>query len=169
MKCFKFVICAAFFHKAGVQACKQLSFRLQNKGLFRLLLCQNHPRGRLLRGGVQAVQGGGVQQHHPVHHGHHPRNGQAKDRFWGRCTSGESVLHRSHRYIDGRRSKFTVVTAPSLCCQDDARQLFALASSAEEGVMSAELTAVIQRLWGDTGVQTCFDRSREYQLNDSAS
>lgn len=61
------------------------------------------------------------------------------------------------------------ITALLCSGQDDARQLFALASTAEEGVMSAELTAVIQRLWGDTGVQTCFDRSREYQLNDSAS
>ncbi|XP_029973917.1 guanine nucleotide-binding protein G(i) subunit alpha [Salarias fasciatus] len=52
---------------------------------------------------------------------------------------------------------------------DDARQLFALASSAEEGVMSAELTGVIRRLWNDGGVQACFDRSREYQLNDSAA
>ncbi|XP_037102328.1 guanine nucleotide-binding protein G(i) subunit alpha isoform X1 [Syngnathus acus] len=52
---------------------------------------------------------------------------------------------------------------------DDARQLFALASSAEEGVMSAELSAVIRRLWGDSGVRACFDRSREYQLNDSAA
>ncbi|KAM9855377.1 guanine nucleotide-binding protein G(i) subunit alpha isoform 1-T3 [Aulostomus maculatus] len=52
---------------------------------------------------------------------------------------------------------------------DDARQLFALASTAEEGVMSAELTGVIQRLWKDGGVQACFDRSREYQLNDSAA
>lgn len=53
--------------------------------------------------------------------------------------------------------------------QDDARQLFALASSAEEGVMSSELATIIQRLWSDTGVQTCLDRSREYQLNDSAA
>ncbi|KAK5894523.1 hypothetical protein CesoFtcFv8_011206 [Champsocephalus esox] len=52
---------------------------------------------------------------------------------------------------------------------DDARQLFVLASSAEEGVLPSELTTVIQRLWGDVGVQTCFDRSREYQLNDSAA
>uniref|UniRef100_A0A8C6PQG5 Adenylate cyclase-inhibiting G alpha protein n=1 Tax=Nothobranchius furzeri TaxID=105023 RepID=A0A8C6PQG5_NOTFU len=51
---------------------------------------------------------------------------------------------------------------------DDARQLFALASTTEEGVMSAELSAVISRLWSDSGVQGCFDRSREYQLNDSA-
>ncbi|KAI9530851.1 Guanine nucleotide-binding protein G(k) subunit alpha [Dissostichus eleginoides] len=52
---------------------------------------------------------------------------------------------------------------------DDARQLFVLASSAEEGVLPSDLTTVIQRLWGDVGVQTCFDRSREYQLNDSAA
>ncbi|KAM7404606.1 hypothetical protein PAMP_011939 [Pampus punctatissimus] len=48
---------------------------------------------------------------------------------------------------------------------DDARQLFALASTAEEGVLSAELTSMIQRLWNDGGVQACFDRSRDY-LND---
>nr|XP_044605526.1 guanine nucleotide-binding protein G(i) subunit alpha-3 [Equus asinus] len=53
--------------------------------------------------------------------------------------------------------------------QDDARQLFVLAGSAEEGVMTPELAGVIKRLWRDGGVQACFSRSREYQLNDSAS
>ncbi|KAM7402400.1 hypothetical protein PAMP_017643 [Pampus punctatissimus] len=55
---------------------------------------------------------------------------------------------------------------------DDARQLFALSSkqsSAEEGVLSTEMTSVIQRLWSDGGVQACFNRSQEYQLNDSAA
>uniref|UniRef100_A0A3B4UVM0 Guanine nucleotide binding protein (G protein), alpha inhibiting activity polypeptide 1 n=1 Tax=Seriola dumerili TaxID=41447 RepID=A0A3B4UVM0_SERDU len=52
---------------------------------------------------------------------------------------------------------------------DDARQLFVLAGSAEEGFMTGELAGVIQRLWKDGGVQACFSRSREYQLNDSAS
>ncbi|NXL99313.1 GNAI1 protein, partial [Tyrannus savana] len=52
---------------------------------------------------------------------------------------------------------------------DDARQLFVLAGSAEEGTMTAELAGLIQRLWSDPGVQACFSRSREYQLNDSAS
>nr|XP_042113857.1 guanine nucleotide-binding protein G(i) subunit alpha-3-like [Peromyscus maniculatus bairdii] len=51
---------------------------------------------------------------------------------------------------------------------DDARQLFVLAGSAEEGVMTSELAGVIKRLWRDGGVQACFSRSREYQLNDSA-
>lgn len=52
---------------------------------------------------------------------------------------------------------------------DDARQLFVLAGSAEEGIMTPELAGVIKRLWKDSGVQACFSRSREYQLNDSAS
>uniref|UniRef100_A0A4W6CIJ3 Guanine nucleotide binding protein (G protein), alpha inhibiting activity polypeptide 3 n=1 Tax=Lates calcarifer TaxID=8187 RepID=A0A4W6CIJ3_LATCA len=41
--------------------------------------------------------------------------------------------------------------------------------SDNDRVMSADLTGVIKRLWGDSGVQACFDRSREYQLNDSAA
>lgn len=55
------------------------------------------------------------------------------------------------------------------CLQDDARQLFVLAGTAEEGVMTPELAGVIRRLWRDNGVQSCFARSREYQLNDSAA
>lgn len=54
-------------------------------------MCQNHSRGWLLRRGVQAVQSGGVQQHHPVHHGHHQSNGPVEDRFWGCCTRGKLV------------------------------------------------------------------------------
>ncbi|XP_030635194.1 guanine nucleotide-binding protein G(i) subunit alpha-1-like [Chanos chanos] len=52
---------------------------------------------------------------------------------------------------------------------DDARQLFEAAGSAEEGFMSSELAGVIKRLWRDGGVQACFSRAREYQLNDSAA
>ncbi|XP_040850449.1 guanine nucleotide-binding protein G(i) subunit alpha-2 isoform X2 [Ochotona curzoniae] len=53
---------------------------------------------------------------------------------------------------------------------DDARQLFALSAAAEEqGVLPEDLSGVIRRLWADQGVQACFGRSREYQLNDSAA
>ncbi|MEQ2167249.1 Guanine nucleotide-binding protein G(i) subunit alpha-2, partial [Goodea atripinnis] len=53
---------------------------------------------------------------------------------------------------------------------DDARQLFSLSSDAEEqGSLPEDLSKVIQRLWGDGGVQSCFTRAREYQLNDSAA
>lgn len=57
-----------------------------------------------------------------------------------------------------------------LFLQDDARQLFALSCTAEEqGIMPEDLANVIRRLWADNGVQACFNRSREYQLNDSAA
>lgn len=33
---------------------------------------------------------------------------------------------------------------------------------------SDELLIAMKRLWADSGVQNCFNRSNEYQLNDSA-
>ena len=52
---------------------------------------------------------------------------------------------------------------------EDARQLFSLAGNADEsGDLSPELAMIMKRLWKDPGVQECFTRSREYQLNDSA-
>uniref|UniRef100_A0A4W6DD05 Guanine nucleotide binding protein (G protein), alpha activating activity polypeptide O, a n=1 Tax=Lates calcarifer TaxID=8187 RepID=A0A4W6DD05_LATCA len=33
---------------------------------------------------------------------------------------------------------------------------------------SAELLSAMMRLWSDSGIQECFSRAREYQLNDSA-
>jgi len=56
----------------------------------------------------------------------------------------------------------------SFVLQDDARQLFALAGNAEDGELTPEIAAIMKRLWKDSGVQECFSRSREYQLNDSA-
>lgn len=54
--------------------------------------------------------------------------------------------------------------------QDDARQLFALSAGAEEqGILPEDLSNVIHRLWADGGIQSCFARAREYQLNDSAA
>lgn len=52
---------------------------------------------------------------------------------------------------------------------DCARQFFTLASAAEEGELTPELVILMKKLWSDAGVQHCFSRSREYQLNDSAA
>jgi len=52
---------------------------------------------------------------------------------------------------------------------DDARDMFALAGSMEDVKFTQELVSIMRRLWSDSGVQACFARSREYQLNDSAS
>ncbi|KAL6083201.1 hypothetical protein STEG23_010541 [Scotinomys teguina] len=54
-------------------------------------------------------------------------------------------------------------------CADAGRQLNNLADSTEEGTMPPELVEVIRKLWQDSGVQACFDRAAEFQLNDSAS
>ena len=52
---------------------------------------------------------------------------------------------------------------------EDAKKLFSLANTVEETEqLSYELSVVMKRLWRDVGVQVCFARSREYQLNDSA-
>lgn len=51
---------------------------------------------------------------------------------------------------------------------EDARQFFMLAQSCDEGELPPELAVCMKRLWADAGVQECFMRSREYQLNDSA-
>jgi len=57
------------------------------------------------------------------------------------------------------------------CCsilfQDDSRQLFCLASG-DDSELSTEMADAMKRLWKDAGVQECFGRAREYQLNDSA-
>ncbi|XP_062365680.1 guanine nucleotide-binding protein G(t) subunit alpha-2 isoform X2 [Cinclus cinclus] len=53
--------------------------------------------------------------------------------------------------------------------QDEGRLLFNLADSIEEGTMPPELVTCIKKLWKDGGVQACFDRAAEYQLNDSAA
>ncbi|KAJ8257915.1 hypothetical protein GJAV_G00191110 [Gymnothorax javanicus] len=52
--------------------------------------------------------------------------------------------------------------------QDDARKLMHLADTIEEGTMPKEMAEIIMRLWKDSGIQACFDRASEYQLNDSA-
>lgn len=46
---------------------------------------------------------------------------------------------------------------------------FMLAANCEDGDMTAELADAMKRLWRDAGVQLCYQRSREYQLNDSAA
>uniref|UniRef100_A0A8C4WPT9 Uncharacterized protein n=2 Tax=Eptatretus burgeri TaxID=7764 RepID=A0A8C4WPT9_EPTBU len=52
---------------------------------------------------------------------------------------------------------------------NDARQLFDLANMVEDCSFPTEICMVLAHLWADSGVQACFARSREYQLNDSAA
>uniref|UniRef100_A0A452F4L1 G protein subunit alpha transducin 3 n=1 Tax=Capra hircus TaxID=9925 RepID=A0A452F4L1_CAPHI len=47
--------------------------------------------------------------------------------------------------------------------------LCVMANTLEDGSMTPELAEVIKRLWRDPGIQACFERASEYQLNDSAA
>lgn len=44
-----------------------------------------------------------------------------------------------------------------------------LASNCDDGELPKDLAEAMKRLWRDAGIQQCFLRSREYQLNDSAA
>ncbi|KAJ3317716.1 guanine nucleotide-binding protein subunit alpha [Gonapodya sp. JEL0774] len=46
--------------------------------------------------------------------------------------------------------------------------LMALPPQIEAETFPPDAAAAVKALWADTGVMACFDRSREYQLNDSA-
>lgn len=56
-----------------------------------------------------------------------------------------------------------------LYSQADAKMVLDVVARMEDTEpFSDELLAVMKRLWADSGVQECFGRSNEYQLNDSA-
>lgn len=53
--------------------------------------------------------------------------------------------------------------------ESDAKMVFDVVSRMEDTEpFSDDLLAGMMRLWADSGVQECFARSNEYQLNDSA-
>lgn len=53
--------------------------------------------------------------------------------------------------------------------QEDARLvLTTIAQQADTKPWPGELVAAMKRMWADQGVQKCYDRNNEYQLNDSA-
>lgn len=53
--------------------------------------------------------------------------------------------------------------------EGDAKMVMDVVSRMEDTEpFSEELLAGMKRLWVDAGVQECFSRSNEYQLNDSA-
>ena len=68
-------------------------------------------------------------------------------------------------------SKLQLLTPPPPFClmQPDAKMVMDVISRMEDTEpFSEELLAAMKRLWIDSGVQECFGRSNEYQLNDSA-
>ena len=55
------------------------------------------------------------------------------------------------------------------CLQADTKLVMDIITRMEDTEpFSDDLLAAMKRLWADPGVQECFGRSNEYQLNDSA-
>ena len=58
--------------------------------------------------------------------------------------------------------------SPPLTTQEDARKVITVASQTDDIKFTVDFVAQMKRLWADEGVHKCFERAREYQLNDSA-
>ncbi|XP_007060871.2 guanine nucleotide-binding protein G(t) subunit alpha-3 [Chelonia mydas] len=91
-------------------------------------------------------------------------------------TDQECMEFRSVIYSNILQSILAIVKAMSTlgidyknpASKEDERQLYTMANSLEDGSMTPELSEIIKRLWNDPGIQACFERAAEYQLNDSA-
>ncbi|XP_054844205.1 guanine nucleotide-binding protein G(t) subunit alpha-3 [Eublepharis macularius] len=92
-------------------------------------------------------------------------------------TDQECQEYRSVVYSNTLQSMLAIVKAMSTLGieygnaqrNEDQKQLLAMSESMEDGTMPPELAGTIRRLWQDPGVQACFERASEYQLNDSAA
>ncbi|GAA6092077.1 guanine nucleotide binding protein (G protein), alpha activating activity polypeptide O, a isoform X1 [Tachysurus ichikawai] len=63
----------------------------------------------------------------------------------------------------------TTNTMDSILVTADAKMVCDVVSRMEDTEpYSPELLTAMMRLWADSGIQECFSRAREYQLNDSA-
>lgn len=68
-----------------------------------------------------------------------------------------------------QRHVINLIKIISFLQQPDAKMVMDVISRMEDTEpFSEELLAAMKRLWIDSGVQECFGRSNEYQLNDSA-
>lgn len=92
-------------------------------------------------------------------------------------TSDECLQLRPLVYSNTMNSMLTIIRAMEMLQIDyadsertkDAETLSSSVESAEDGgLFRPELVTVIQRLWSDAGLQECFHRAREYQLDDCA-
>ncbi|KAG8142606.1 hypothetical protein E2320_005818 [Naja naja] len=92
-------------------------------------------------------------------------------------TDQECEEYKSVVYSNTLQSILSIVKAMSALgieyenarSTEDEKQLYAMAEITEDGSMTSELAGILKRLWKDPGIQACFERASEYQLNDSAA
>ena len=89
---------------------------------------------------------------------------------------GERKKYRAVVYSNALQSLFAIVQAMKKLNIEfayqsrvnDVKMLSDVTGNSTEREITCELGEIMERLWCDDGVQRCFLRSREYQLNDSA-
>ena len=91
-------------------------------------------------------------------------------------TQEECKKYRSIIHSNTLQSLFSIIHAMKelklefhdLCRHNDIKLLFEMTRNSINREITKELADIIARIWKDNGIQACFLRSREYQLNDSA-
>lgn len=68
-----------------------------------------------------------------------------------------------------QQPKASVILDVLFSLQDDAQHVITVVTQADEITFSPDFVKRLKLLWSDAGVQTCYGRAREYQLNDSAA
>ena len=92
-------------------------------------------------------------------------------------TPGERKQYRSVIHSNTIQSLFAILNAMKKLDIDladenriqDVKMISTITGNSSEREITYELGEIMTRIWNDEGVQACFLRSREYQLNDSAS
>ena len=82
-----------------------------------------------------------------------------------RQTLSQYTVNHIHSPLSSAPSLFP---SPPLTTQEDARKVIAVASQTDDIKFTIDFVAQMKRLWADEGVHKCFERAREYQLNDCA-
>lgn len=125
---------------------------------------QNYSWERFYRGRLQTVQASCIFQHGSVHGCHTAGNADAQYSLQRSGPWNQEGLNRRRA-----RSWVCLVDLHSSFQQGDAKLVMDVIARMEDtDPFSEDLLFSMKRLWSDGGVQTCFSRSNEYQLNDSA-
>ena len=92
-------------------------------------------------------------------------------------TPGERKQYRPVVHSNTIQSLFAILNAmkkldihfSDAARQADLKMISTITGNSGEREITYELGEIMERLWHDKGVQQCYTRSREYQLNDSAA
>ncbi|EGD76410.1 guanine nucleotide-binding protein G(o) subunit alpha [Salpingoeca rosetta] len=83
-----------------------------------------------------------------------------------RPTIADNLVHSMRAVLEAMGALF--IDLGDQANRVHAKAVLTYVESGSQGQLTPELTAALKSLWADSGVQECFRRSNEYQLNDSA-